>query len=413
MRLVKFGVVGAGNIFIGAHLPGYRLCRNAVIKAIADLSEARREYAYHKVIEAYEDKIKKLREAGEDLLAREVKSMMDEFKVYSSYEEMISKEGDLDVVDICLPHRYHVEVAIASLKAGFHTMTEKPMARNYFEALKLVEAVKKTKKYYQYNENWFFDIYHYSLKKILTKGALGEVLFISYPAGHGGPENRTWFWEMEASGGGSLIDNGVHAIGGVWYLLGLEEYTPEAVKSLNPIGISIRIPWRMIRGVPKKVKVEDDAHIAVWFDNVNQGGKASSMIEGSWSYVDAPRFMIVGSMGYLTVEKREGNTAEAKIVSGEGEYSIEIPVDPFSGFRGEIENMCYSVIDNQKPFSNESVGSEIQAIMDAAYLSEIWGRRKVTMSEFKDFSEDFMKKHGEKAANEFLKMKMKHLIKRT
>jgi len=60
-------------------------------------------------------------------------------KVYREYSEMIA-DPEVQVVDICTPTAKHSAHAIAALKAGKHTLCEKPMAQNVSEARKILQA---------------------------------------------------------------------------------------------------------------------------------------------------------------------------------------------------------------------------------------------------------------------------------
>src|SRR5690625_3524019 len=51
-------------------------------------------------------------------------------KVYNDYDEML-KDPSLDIIDICTPHPYHAEQAIAAARAGKHVLIEKPVALSY------------------------------------------------------------------------------------------------------------------------------------------------------------------------------------------------------------------------------------------------------------------------------------------
>ena len=69
----------------------------------------------------------------------------DELKVagrYASAEAMLATEK-LDVVSVCTPNKFHVELALAALAAGCHVLCEKPMAMNAAEAQAMLDAAKR------------------------------------------------------------------------------------------------------------------------------------------------------------------------------------------------------------------------------------------------------------------------------
>ncbi len=66
----------------------------------------------------------------------------EDAKVFEDYKVLIKE--DLDVVYVTTPNRSHAEISIAAMEAGKDVMCEKPMAKNYAEAQKMVETAEKT-----------------------------------------------------------------------------------------------------------------------------------------------------------------------------------------------------------------------------------------------------------------------------
>ena len=101
-------------------------------------------------------------------------------KVYTDYNELL-KDGDIDVVHVLTPNVAHAPITIAAFNAGKHVMCEKPMAKTYEEAKKMVETAKETGKILTigYQNRYRPDSLY--LKAACENGELGEVY---YAKGH-------------------------------------------------------------------------------------------------------------------------------------------------------------------------------------------------------------------------------------
>ena len=117
MRKLKAGIVGCGGIANGKHLPAMQKSGLYEIVAFCDIIRERAEKAK--------------KEYG-----------TEDAKVFEDYQELIKE--DLDVVYVTTPNRSHAEISIAAMEAGKDVMCEKPMAKNYAEAQKMVETAEKT-----------------------------------------------------------------------------------------------------------------------------------------------------------------------------------------------------------------------------------------------------------------------------
>jgi predicted dehydrogenase len=133
-------------------------------------------------------------------------------KVYTDYRELL-KDGSIDIVHVCTPNKSHAEIAVAALEAGKHVMCEKPMAKTYADAQKILEAAKRTNKMLTIGYQNRFRPDSLYLAKVCQRGELGEIYYA-----HAEALRRravpTWgvFLNAEEQGGGALIDIGTHAL---------------------------------------------------------------------------------------------------------------------------------------------------------------------------------------------------------
>ena len=116
--MLKVGIIGLGNIGVGAHLAAYEKIAKeggpVEVVAVCDQEEIR---------------------------LAEVRLKGYGFREYKSVDEMLEAEkGKLDYVDICLPTYLHSPVAIKAMEMGYNVLSEKPMAINTEAAEAMVEA---------------------------------------------------------------------------------------------------------------------------------------------------------------------------------------------------------------------------------------------------------------------------------
>ena len=178
------------------------------------------------------------------------------------------------------------------------------------------------------------------------------------------------------------------------------------MKAVEPHGIGIKMPTRLVKGVYQDVHVEDDAHIIVEFEDVVTGSWTTVHIEASWSYRDSRGGAVIGTNGSienvgsdpLKLIDSFGNSREVQL-GGPRDDMTEVAKAEYSGFLGGIKNMCNCVIEGKKPIRDEKIGAESQAIVDAAYLSQLRGRKAVSLEEYKDYARETKEKEGNKASD--------------
>ena len=186
MRKLKAGIVGCGGIANGKHLPAMKKSGLYEIVAFCDIIRERAEKA-------------KAEYGTEDA------------KVFEDYQELIKE--DLDVVYVTTPNRSHAEISIAAMEAGKDVMCEKPMAKNYAEAQKMVETSERTGRILNIGYQNRYRPDSLFLKEMCKADELGEIYFAKAHA----LRRRavpTWgvFLNEEEQGGGPLIDIGTHAL---------------------------------------------------------------------------------------------------------------------------------------------------------------------------------------------------------
>jgi len=402
VQRVRVGVVGTGGIFQNAHLPAYPEVEEARLVAICDVSEEALRAGEGRVRSVYGERIKEAEGKGDAELAERLRGDLEGVRAYPGVREMLAG-ADVDLVDVCTPTGFHHTVALEALRAGVDVMVEKPMARTYLECLDVVEAVEESGRLYQHNENYLYMPTWYNARKFIESGAIGEVQLMFLATAHGGPEWATWFWDPSVSGGGSLLDNGVHSVTTSWFLASFER-RPTVVKAAEPHGIATRMRTRILSGRFQTAAVEDDAHVLIRYEDAGTGAWTTAHVEGSWSHRDSPADVIIGTDGRMEPVVEEGR-GFLVITDAQG-GTRRVPVGKTSwllSFPGEIRNMCRCVLSRARPLCDERVGAETTAIVGAAYLSQARGKEAVTMDEFREYALKVREREGERAPDILLK----------
>lgn len=251
--MLKVGIIGCGGIAEGKHLPALSGIKEAELAAFCDIIEER---------------------AVKNAKAYGAKGA----KVYTDYKKLL-EDKTIDVVHVLTPNISHSEITVNALEAGKHVMCEKPMAKTYADAQKMVAAAKKAGKKLTIGYQNRFRADSLYLKAMCERGDLGEVYYAKAHAvrRRGVP---TWgvFLDEEKQGGGPLIDIGTHALDLTLWLTG--NYKPKSVvgtvyKKLGGNGDCGNVfgPWK-----PEEFTVEDSA-----FGFITMENGATIMLEASWA----------------------------------------------------------------------------------------------------------------------------------
>jgi len=159
-------------------------------------------------------------------------------RVFEDFGEMFRKV-DLDLVDIATPNMFHAPAALAALKAGCHVYCEKPLAPTPAEVARLIAARDKAGKRLMTGQHMRFEGRHEALKRYADAGVLGEVYYAHVAAlRRRGAPGWGAFLTRSLSGGGPLIDIGVHILDLVLWMMGFPR--PVAVSGVAPTKLAGR-----------------------------------------------------------------------------------------------------------------------------------------------------------------------------
>jgi predicted dehydrogenase len=139
---------------------------------------------------------------------------------YSDFEEMLEKEKP-DAVVVATPNDLHAPVAVAALEAGAHVLCEKPLAHRLDAAREIAAAARKRRRFVMLDLSFRFTGGARTARRFLASGRCGDLYHSStyWARTRGIPTWAQWFFTAARSGGGPVIDLGVHRIDlALWFL---------------------------------------------------------------------------------------------------------------------------------------------------------------------------------------------------
>jgi predicted dehydrogenase len=292
-------------------------------------------------------------------------------KSVSDYHELL-QDPKLDAVMICLPNFLHFPASLAGLEAGKHVFCEKPPTLNAAEMKVLHEEATKRGLVYFFGRQFRFTPGMRAAKELIAAGRLGDIYHAhatwvrsrGIPQGVGG-----WFTEKKRSGGGALIDIGVHALDSAWYLMG----TP------RPISVSAQVYRNFGHLVQDPVfDVEDAAFAFIRFDN-----GAVVHLETSWAGNlpdDIPMGQYFGrELNNSTVYGTKGTIRLKPLTLFEdrGGALETMPIvlrDERDSFELQLRNFVDAINGRAAAVNDAAQALQLMAMLDAIYASSSLGR---------------------------------------
>jgi len=258
---------------------------------------------------------------------------IDDEVFYHSFNDLLN--ADLDAIFICAFNTILAEYTAKALNKGIHVFCEKPPAMKTEDLGAVFKALESSKKVLKYGFN---HRYHYSVmeaKKIVNSGEMGKLLWMRGVYGKAGSidYDKNWRNFKKYSGGGILIDQGIHMLDLMRYFSG---------DKFNKINSYITTSYW-------NIKVEDNAFILMQSENGIIASMHSSatqwkhkfllemcfeegylnldgILSGTRSY--APETLIIGRREFEDVTFAMGKPKET-VVSFENDNSWNLEIDEF------------------------------------------------------------------------------------
>ena len=338
MSKVKWGVIGAGGIANRRTIPGMLLSNNAELYSVMEVD------------------IK---------IANELKEKFNAKKAYDNIDDLL-KDDQIDAVYIASPVIYHKEQAIKAANAGKHILLEKPICLTVKEGIEVVEYCKNKNVKLATGFMMRFHAYHQKMKQFVDEGKIGNIvsaraqLTCWYPDMPG-----NWRQSINTSGGGALMDMGVHCLDLIQYISGY--------KTKKVAGMASTLTF--------DYEVEDSGAFLVELEN-----GAICHVESNFNIPDDAakcRLEFYGTKGSMlaegTISQIETGTLEVTFSDDTKEYDAKqdridnrtrnIEVEFGNMYTKEIESFSNSILNNTQIEVPAKDGLQIQRVIEAAYKS--------------------------------------------
>ncbi len=339
---VRIGIIGAGNIAQNAHIPSYLKRKDVEIIAVCDINEAR---------------------------AKEVADKYDIKYVSTNFEDLVSIE-EVDAVSICTGNNFHKPVAVAAAKAGKHILCEKPMAINIEEAESMLKAAKENNIIFMMGFVNRFRADSKVIKTFADAGKFGDIYSAKAVSLRRRGTPLGWFTNLSKSGGGPVIDIGVHAIDLTWYFMGKPKPTRVSAVTYNKIGdyetkgVS---RWVAFDTEDLVFETEDSASGLIRFEN-----GASMIFEVSWAINAKSEGMYAQIYG----SKAGARINPLEIFGEEENYLVDSKpiVRDENIFDNEINHFIDCIQEGKQPIATAEDGYFVQKMLNGIYDSAKLGR---------------------------------------
>lgn len=350
MRKIKVAIIGTGSIS-NMHAAAYKKLENVEIVAACDINKERVEaFAKH----------------------------YDIPKTFTDYNEMLKLE-EIDAVSVTTWNNVHAPASIAALKAGKNVLCEKPLAINAELGQQMVDAAKDANKLLMVGFVRRFGENTIALKNFIDNGDLGEIYYAKTGCLRRWGNPGGWFSDKKRSGGGPVIDLGVHVIDLVRYLIGKPKAISVTASTFNKLGMKPNV-----KGIGKYYSadysdyndVEDCATALIKFDN-----GVTLFFETSWVQNiknDSLYLELYGNKAGAQMEP------ELELYENKGDYLNNSK--PLMGAEGssfshnfdeEIKHFIDCVANGTTCLNPAEDGVELMKILDAIYKSAETGHEVV------------------------------------
>ncbi|MBN1354247.1 MAG: Gfo/Idh/MocA family oxidoreductase [Candidatus Omnitrophica bacterium] len=333
---VRIGIIGCGKITERASLPNLVNYKGkAEVKALCDIDDGR------------------------------AKLMASQFRLngvdISKDWKSVVKRKDIDAIFVNTPNYLHEEVACGGAAAKKHILVEKPITISNSAAANMIKAAKKNSVLLMVEQTQRFDPVHQAAKKFIDTEKLGKINMVKGRIGHAGPEywaggNEGWFSDKKLSGGGALIDVGIHILDLLRWLSGKE----------------VAEVCANIKTVEKPFPVEDNGSILMRFTD-----GALGHFEASWTTRPYEVMTwLYGENGKIHTSIGSEKPVIASMATvGKGKdpnsllEDVYPEIGPGSGWGSAVHYFIDCVVKREKPFIDGEEGAKSMSVILAAYES--------------------------------------------
>tara|TARA_Y100000590_G_scaffold95797_3_gene108737 strand:+ start:1757 stop:2947 length:1191 start_codon:yes stop_codon:yes gene_type:complete len=331
-------------------------------------------------------------------------------KTYSTMDEVLN-DPDVDMVDACVPNKFHEDMVVRVLESGKHAVIEKPFTGSFIpgtdeagwkrclkegleSADRMIEAENSSGRKIMYAENLIYAPGVQKARRLLD-AADTPILRIVGEESHSGthsPYAMVW----GTSGGGSLYNKGCHSLGAALHL--------KYEEGKRRLGHRIRPTWvvAVTANLTKTEAFESESEHTIrtgWKDCEDWGMMVVGFEDGSIAQINSADIVLGGIQNLLTVYATQAaikvniNPNDAllayapnnevfgdeyireKVETKAGWQFSNPDEDWMNGFPHEMQDFCECAVSNKLPISDSVLGRDVVAVSYSAYLSAAIGRR--------------------------------------
>ena len=350
-RTLRVGIIGAGGITQVSHIPGFQKIPDVEVAAVCDPNIAK---------------------------AGAVAKQFGILKTFADYRKML-EEKDINIISICSPNYFHKEQVVAALSSGRDVLCEKPVSMNSVETNEILEVVSRTNRKFMVAFPHRFSAVSTFLKKLISDGEFGQVYYARANClrRRGIPGLGGWFTTKKLSGGGPLIDIGVHILDKTYWLMGSPKpvsVTGVTFQKFKKVATDGGWPPPGTRIGDKYEGTFDVEDLAVAFIRFDNG--AALVLEASW----AGNSEVV--MTYSLFGEKAGAREDASGLTVFGEKAgaltdTVVSLPPVNVCDEAIKDFVSCIREDRPPITTPAQILAVSRILEGVYKSAGTGKEVV------------------------------------
>jgi len=288
----------------------------------------------------------------------------EEFGVERRYADYraLCDDPAVDAVVVCVPNALHPAVTTYAMGRGRHVLCEKPIAHRVEDAASMIAAASEAGVTAMMAMKFRYAPAAARVRRAADEGRLGRVYYAatSYLRPMGGiPRPGGWFTRLASSGGGTMIDNGVHQIDMLWWLMG----APRPLR----VSAATHAAFRPAHVEERDYNVEDFAAAIIHFE-----GGAAMTVDNAWAChvpAEVAAARLLGERGGATLWPAFSLTWRDE----SGDHHADQP--PAAPAESPMHRHFVDCIrSGRSPISPLDEGLTVLRIIDAIYRSARTGR---------------------------------------
>ena len=337
MRKVKWGVIGAGGIADRRTLPGMMLSDNCELVAVMEVNEE---------------------------LSKKIAEKYGARYYYTNVNDLLNNK-EIEAVYIASPVAFHKEQIIQAAKAGKHVLCEKPIAISFDESLQAYNSCCDNNVLASAGFMMRYHSLHRAIKQIIAEKKIGQIVSCRLQMSCWFPFiEGNWRQQLKNTGGGALMDLGIHCVDLAEYMLqdeivgvtafcGTKTFNYDIEDSAN---VMLKTKSGTVIYIDNNYNIPDDAassRIEIF------GTKGSIVAEGTVGQTDTGVLKCIYSnqQDYVALQQRE--TAETEIIEASNENL----------YTKELESFSRSILEGEDLEVPMQCAVRAQQIIESAYKS--------------------------------------------